>query len=446
VSAADSTPDTSPPPDDSAARLSPTVVRLGFVSLLTDVASDMIVPLLPIFLTTVLHASLGFVGAVDGAAETASSLLKIVSGRLSDRVTRRKPLVVAGYTLAALARPLVALAFSPWHVLAVRITDRVGKGVRSAPRDAWIASVTPPALRGRAFGLHRAMDNLGGFLGPLLGLLLHVVLGLDLRWTFALASIPGFLGVIVLLTARDSDALAERERDAARSPPAPPPASTALSATALSATPLSATPPASTALPAGPTARAPLPRALVLFYVVLFFFALAGSSDAFVILRAKEAGASDTWVLLLWTGFSGMRALLATHGSMLSDRFGRRGTLLAGWVLYALVYVAFAFVDGVPGFAVVLAVYAGFYALTEGTERALVADLAPATARGTAFGIFHGVIGLAALPASLLFGAIADVTSLRTAFLIDAGIASVAALMLGVLLASTRRSATASRV
>jgi len=436
VSADPSTADAGPPPDDSAARLSPTVVRLGFVSLLTDVASDMIIPLLPIFLTTVLHASFGFVGAVDGAAETTASLLKIVSGRLSDRVTRRKPLVVAGYTLAALVRPLVALAFSPWHVLAVRITDRIGKGVRSAPRDAWIASVTPPALRGRAFGLHRAMDNLGGFLGPLLGLLLHVVLGLDLRWTFALASIPGFLGVIVLLTARDSDALAEREREAAISPPATPLPATALPATALPATSLPGT-----SLPAGPSARAPLPRALVLFYVVLFFFALAGSSDAFVILRAKDAGASDTWVLLLWTGFSGMRALLATHGSMLSDKFGRRGTLLAGWVLYALVYVAFAFVDGVPGFAVVLAVYAGFYALTEGTERALVADLAPASTRGTAFGIFHGVIGLAALPASLLFGAIADVTSLRTAFLIDAGIASVAAVMLGVLLASTRRAA-----
>ncbi len=429
-------PDASPPPDDSAARLSPTVVRLGFVSLLTDVASDMIIPLLPIFLTTVLHASFGFVGAVDGAAETTASLLKIVSGRLSDRVTRRKPLVVAGYTLAALARPLVALAFSPWHVLAVRITDRIGKGVRSAPRDAWIASVTPPALRGRAFGLHRAMDSLGGFLGPLLGLLLHVVLGLDLRWTFALASIPGFLGVIVLLTARDSDAFAEQAREAAPSPPVTPLSAAALPVTALPVT----------ALPPGPTARAPLPRALVTFYVVLFFFTLAGSSDAFVILRAKDAGASDTWVLLLWTGFSGMRALLATHGSMLSDRFGRRGTLLAGWALYALVYVAFAFVDGVPGFAVVLAVYAGFYALTEGTERALVADLAPASKRGTAFGIFHGVIGLAALPASLLFGAIADATSLRTAFLIDAGIAGVAAVMLGVLLASTRRGAPLSQV
>ena len=408
------------PEDDSAARLSPTVVRLGVVSLLTDVASDMIIPLLPIFLTTVLHASLGFVGAVDGAAETTASLLKVVSGRLADRVTRRKPLVVAGYALAALVRPLVALAFSPWHVLAVRVTDRIGKGVRSAPRDAWIASVTPPKLLGRAFGLHRAMDNLGGCLGPLLGLFLHVGLGLDLRWTFALASIPGFLGVVGLLTTRDSDALAQRAQstDAAI-------ASDSGSTDATAA-----------------VVRAPLPRALVLFYVVLFLFALAGSSDAFVILRAKEAGASDTAVLLLWTGFSALRALLATHGAMLSDRFGRRGTLLAGWVLYALVYVAFAFVDGVPSFAAVLAIYAGFYALTEGTERALVADLAPASTRGTAFGLFHGVLGLAALPASLLFGVIADATSFRVAFLVDAGIASVAVAMLAALLATTGRSAS----
>lgn len=404
--------------EGSATRLSPTVVRLGFVSLLTDVASDMIIPLLPIFLTTVLHASFGFVGAVDGAAETTASLLKIVSGRLSDRVKRRKPLVVVGYALAALVRPLVALALAPWHVLAVRVTDRVGKGLRSAPRDAWIASVTPFALRGRAFGLHRAMDNLGGFLGPLLGLFLHVGLGLDLRWTFALASIPGFIGVLVLLTARDTDALAQ---ESATTQPA------------------AATTPSATPRPATPLVRTPLPRALKLFYVVLFFFALAGSSDAFVILRAKDAGASDTWVLLLWTGFSGLRALLATHGSMLSDRFGRRGTLLAGWLLYALVYVAFALVDGVFGFAAVLAIYAGFYALTEGTERALVADLAPASTRGTAFGVFHGVIGLAALPASLLFGAIADATSLKTAFLVDAAIAGVAALLLALLLSRSRK-------
>lgn len=404
----------------SASRLSPTVLRLGFVSLLTDVASDMIIPLLPIFLTTVLHASFGFIGVIDGAAETTASLLKIASGRLSDRVTRRKPLVVGGYVLAALARPLVALALLPWHVLAVRITDRIGKGLRSAPRDAWIASVTPAPLRGRAFGVHRAMDNLGAFLGPLLGLLLHVGFGLDLRWTFACASLPGFLGVLVLLTTRDTDAFAQES--AAQS--AAMPSSATLNATH-----------------AEPTVRAPLPRALVLFYVVLFIFALAGSSDAFVILRAKDVGASDTWVLLLWTGFSGLRALLAMHGSMLSDRVGRRGVLLAGWSLYALVYVAFASIDGVFGFAAVLAIYAGFYALTEGTERALVADLAPESTRGTAFGVFHGVVGLAALPASLLFGAIADATNLETAFLIDAAIAGLAAVLLALLLAHTRKSA-----
>ena len=399
---------------DRAQRLSPTVVRLGAVSLLTDIASDMIIPLLPIFLTTVLHASFGFVGAVDGAADTTSSLLKIVSGRLADRVTRRKPLVAGGYALAALVRPLVALALAPWHVLAVRVTDRIGKGMRSAPRDAWIASVTPPALRGRAFGLHRAMDNLGGFLGPLLGLLLHVGLGWSLRWTFAFASLPGFLGVLLLLTTRDTDALAQ--------------ASAAATET-------------SAAAPPEPLARAPLPRALVLFYVLLFLFTLAGSSDAFVILRAKDAGASDSTVLLLWTGFSGLRALLATHGSMLSDTVGRRGTLLAGWTLYALVYVAFALVDGVYGFAAVLAIYAGFYALTEGTERALIADLAPASTRGTAFGLFHGVVGFAALPASVLFGAIADATSLKAAFLVDAGLASVAAALLAALLVGSRSPA-----
>lgn len=379
--------------------LSPTVIRLGVVSLLTDVAGDLVTTLLPFFLVGTLGASMGTVGLIDGAADALSSLIKVAAGRLGDGRVKKKRLVVAGYVIAALARPLIAFAATPLHVLAVRITDRVGKGIRTAPRDAWIADVTPPAHRGRAYGVHRALDNAGAFLGPILGLFLYRGLELPLTTVFLITIVPGALAIALLTT------IAEPE-----------------------------TPPAPAVLAPAPVGRAPLPSRLRWFFVALFVFGLATASDAFVLLLGREVGLDETVVLSTWIGFAGVRTLLSGPGAALSDRIGRRRSLLLGWTLYAAVYAGFSLVDDQLGWTVVLALYAVYYALTEGAERALVADLSPVASRGTAFGWFHGVLGLALLPASWGFGALADRFELAVAFRVAAGLAAAATLGLALVL------------
>jgi MFS family permease len=378
-------------------KLSPTVVRLGLVSLFTDISSDMVTPLLPIFLTQVLGASFGFVGLVDGAAETVASFLKIFSGRWSDRYRRHKPPTVFGYVLSAVARPIIALTLAPWQVLAVRVTDRIGKGIRSAPRDAWITHVTQPEYRGRAFGFHRAMDNAGAFIGPLLGLALYRGLGLPLRWVFACCVIPGVAAIIAVLASSEPPPETSPSPGAARAPD-----------------------------------RARLPTSLKLFLATIFLFTLANASDFFLVLKAKTLHVDDGMILVLWTGLSGLRAIASTPGSLLSDRMGRRQTLLAGWAIYAAVYVGFSFAHGLTTFALLLVAYAGYYGLTEGVERALVADLAPPEARGSAFGTYYAVVGVGALPASYVFGAIADASTIDLAFRVAAGFAIGAAALLAV--------------
>ena len=398
-----------PSPASPSPALSPTVWRLGWVSLLTDVSGDLVTTLLPFFLVGTLGASLGFVGVIDGAAESISSLLKIVSGRLADGRVPKKRLVLVGYSVAALARPMLALASAPLHVLLVRIADRLGKGVRSAPRDAWIADVTPPDQRGRAYGVHRAMDNAGAFLGPIVGLFLYRGLGLDLQIVFALTIIPGVLAVVLAASAKDPAALR-----------APTPSEQAT-----------------------PVVDAPMPPRLRAFFVVLFVFTLSTSSDSFILLRGREIGIDETTVLETWIAFAGLRMLLTAPGSMLADRIGRRVSLLAGWALYALVYVGFSRVSSWTTWAITLGVYTGFYALTEGAERALVAEMAPAAKRGAAFGWFHGVVGVAALPASWAFGALSDRYDMAFAFQIDAGLAVVAAIALAVILRTEPRGTSA---
>lgn len=391
----------SPAPAPAASTLSPTVYRLGWVSLLTDVAGDLVTTLLPFFLVGTLGASFGFVGIIDGAAESMSSLLKLASGRLSDRRVPKKRLVLFGYGVAALVRPLIAFASLPVHVLVVRVVDRVGKGVRSAPRDAWIADVTAPDQRGRAYGVHRAMDNAGAFIGPVVGLFLYRGLGLDLQVVFAATIIPGVLAVILAATAKE--------------PPTPP------------------TEPAPMAKEPEPKDGA-LPAKLRAFFAVLFVFTLSTSSDSFILLRGRGLGIDETVVLATWIVFAGIRTLLSAPGSRLADRIGRRASLLLGWGLYAAVYLAFSYVIDWATWAVTLMVYSGFYALTEGAERALIADLAPVTRRGAAFGWFHGVVGLAAFPASWAFGALSDAFDMGFAFRVDAALALVAAVALGLVL------------
>jgi MFS family permease len=392
------------------AALPRSVKTLGVVSLLTDASSEMIYPLLPSFLTRTLGAGPAFLGLVEGAAEAAAGLVKIASGLLSDRAPRRKPFVVAGYALSTAARPLVALATAPWHVFAVRVADRIGKGTRTAPRDALLARVTPEGQRGRAFGFHRAMDHAGAVIGPLLAAALLLVTD-DLRLVFAAALVPGVLAMAALVFGVKEEALA-----------APP----AVSLDAERAD-------------EEPGGSHHSRRGFAAYLVVLAVFTLGNSSDAFLLLRAQEAGLSIALVPIVWTVHHAVKALASTYGGALSDHFGRRNTIVAGWAVYAVSYAGFASASAPLHVFLLFALYALFHALTEGPERALVADLAASDARGRAFGLYHAVTGGMLLPASLLTGALWQAHGARVALLTGAALAGVAAVALWWLVPEPRR-------
>jgi MFS family permease len=383
-----------------------TVKAFGLVSLLTDASSEMIYPLLPAFLTGTLRAGPAFLGVVEGCAETVAALLKIVSGRLADRLARRKPLVVAGYGLSSLVRPMVALATAPAHVLAARLLDRVGKGVRSAPRDAVVASVTHPSERGRAFGFQRAMDHAGATAGPLLASAALLVTH-DLRVVFALAALPAALAVATLVFGVTEEA---RDREGVDAP-------------------------------AGPVRAPPLDRAFLRYLGVLALFTLGNSSDAFPLLRAQETGIAVAFIPALWAFHHVVKAGISTWGGSLSDRVGRRNAILLAWAVYALAYAGFAIARSPLTIVLLFAVYGLFYALSEGPERALVADLAGERARGRAFGLFHAVSGAMLLPASLLTGLLWQRLGAATALSTGAALAAVAAVLLVALVPGGRRQA-----
>ena len=369
---------------------------LAVVSFFTDVSSEMIYPLLPAFLTMTLGASASFVGAIEGAAESTAALLKLASGWWSDHVRRRKPLVVLGYTIASAVRPLVAVAQSASQVLAIRVTDRIGKGIRNSPRDALIADSVDPSIRGRAFGFHRGADHAGGVAGPLIAFACIQWWHLGLRIVFWLALIPGALAVASVI-------FGVRE-------------------------------PARTSVPAqqkaDPTVdlHQPMSGRFWAFLSVIFLFTLGNSTDAFLLLRAKQLGVPVALAPILWAFLHVVKSSTSTPGGILSDRIGRKPTLAAGWVIYAAVYFAFGVATSAWHAWALFGVYGLFFGLTEGTERALVADIVPLTRRGTAFGWYYLAVGLGALPASVLFGAIWDRFGSHLAFDFGAGLALAAAL------------------
>lgn len=377
-------------------RLGRNVLALAAVSLLTDVASDMTYPLLPLFLASVLGASATAVGAIEGAAESTAALLRLASGWLSDRVARRKPLVLAGYGLASAIRPLIGLAQSASQVLAIRVADRVGKGIRGAPRDALIADSVDPAIRGRAFGFHRAADHAGAVVGPLLAFALLEWAGLGLRQLFLLTAIPGALAVAALVFG-----VREVPRTAAPASPAKSPR-----------------------LELG----AQLGRRFWAFLAVLLVFTLGNSTDAFLLLRAADLGVPPALVPILWALLHVVKSASSTPGGALSDRVGRRPLLVAGWLLYAAVYLGLARASEPWHAWALFAVYGVYFGLTEGVEKALVADLVPADRRGTAFGWYNLALGIGALPASLIFGAIWDQAGPSAAFGFGASLALLAAI------------------
>jgi len=394
------------------AKLKPQVILLGIAALLNDSASELIYPLLPVFLSATLGATPAIIGIIEGAAEGLASILKYFAGAWSDRAGRRKPLIVSGYGLAAASRALIAVATVWPLVLIARLLDRTGKGARSAPRDALISDVTPPEQRGRAFGFHRALDHTGAIIGPLLAMLLLQGLGVSLRQAIMFAVIPGAIGTLML-------AVLLRERNAGV-PQAGPAASRA-------AAPAGGT-------PAGQPARTPAFRRAI---TAISLFSLSNSSDAFLILQAHAAGVTTAMLPLLWASHHVIKSLFSTKAGALSDRVDRRWLLVAGWTSYALIYAVFPFANTLTSFFVLFVLYAVPFTLAEGAERAWIADLVPAEARGKSFGIYYLANGLCVLAGTALFGLLYQTVSPKAAFFTGAALALAAVL---AVLATRRKS------
>ena len=406
-------------------KLGRNVLALGAVSFFTDASTEMIYPLLPVFLAGVLGANARFIGAIEGLAESTASLLKILSGVWSDKIGRRKPLVVAGYVIASAVRPFTAVAQSATQVLGIRLTDRIGKGIRTAPRDALLADSISPAGRGRAFGFHAAADNAGAVLGPLAAFLFLHTQGIDtldatrlgpseeqaIRNVFWLASIPAAIAVAILIfVVRDVPLTRAGEQIIVQS--------------------------------GARAAQENLSRRFWGFLVVVLLFTLGNSTDAFLLLRAHQLGVPIVLAPILWALLNLVKAATGTYGGQLSDTFGRKPLIVGGWLLYAGVYFAFGWATAAWHAWVLFVVYGIFYGMTEGTEKALVADLVPQARRGTAFGWYNLAIGLGALPASIIFGAIWDRLGAPSAFVFGATLAMVAAaLMMFVAPGRTAREA-----
>ena len=368
------------------AELKPQVRLLAFVSLLNDSASEMIYPLLPVFLTTVLGATPVTVGVIEGAADGLASILKYFAGSISDKLPRRKPLVVIGYGLAAASRALIAVAGRWPAVLTARLIDRTGKGIRSAPRDAIIADVTAPEDRGRAFGFQRALDHTGAVAGPLLALLFLNVIHIPMRTLFMIAVIPGAIGVVMLMLFLREEPHLRRAGDVI-------------------------------------TPSAPLPTNFYLAITAVALFSLANSSDAFLILQAHAAGVSTAMLPALWAAHHVIKSLFSTRAGALSDRIDRRLLLIGGWTSYAVIYAVFPFAHSLSFFVVLFVLYAIPFTLSEGAERAWISDLVPAAARGKSFGIYYLANGLCVLAGTVLFGEIYQHVSPLAAFWTGAGLA-----------------------
>lgn len=387
-------------------RLPRVVVVLGLVSFFNDLASEMVTPLIPILLAAVLGAGPLVLGLVEGVAEAVAAWLKLYAGRRSDLWGgRRKPFVLAGYFLSNCVRPLMGLAGTWASVLLLRGVDRVGKGLRTAPRDALVSDATPGELRGRAYGFHRALDNGGAMGGALLAAACLAWTPLSLTQIILLSAIPGFVGVLLVAVA-------------VRDTPPPPPACEPV------------------ALP--PLAWHVLAPTLRRYFIVLALFTLARASETFIVLRGHELAMSLPHLLLLWAAMSFAKALTAWLGGRLSDRLGHGRIVLVHWLAHGGSFLLLALAaspETLWATALIFGVCAG---LGEGAERALVSDLGSASERGTAFGWYNLTLGLAAIPAGLFFGGLWQVSGAATAFVVAGLLAWLAALFLRVMVLRPR--------
>jgi MFS family permease len=395
-----------------------TVKVLGWTSCLNDVASEMMYPLMPRFLISVLGGNRLHLGVIEGAAETASSLLKLWSGAWSDKSGQRKGIVVAGYAMAAVSRPLVGVVVAPWQLFAARIADRIGKGIRTSPRDALIAESTPPTMRGRAFGFHRSLDHLGAAVGPLLAAGFLWVWPLQLRLLFLLTLIPGLVVIGLLVMGLPADRRKGRGKGAEGHRDARP-------------VPIRRS---ENTLPAD----SPLSREFRLYLAALLVFTVGNSSDAFLLVRADELGVPAYALPLLWFAFHSAKSAGNLLTGRLVDRLGPRRPLLLGWMIYALVYLAFGLATDPWHAWLCFLVYAAHYGLTEPAEKALVASFSGPHSMGLAFGWYNLAIGIAAFPSSLFFGAIYERFGPFAAFSWGAALAFVAMLLLAAVRAPSR--------
>ncbi|MFC1932467.1 MFS transporter [Chloroflexota bacterium] len=390
--------------------LHPNVFFMGMTSLLTDVSSDMIFTLVPLFLTNVLRAGGTIVGLVGGLSEAADAIFRIFSGWLSDKVGKRKLLAVLGYSISTVAKPFLYLATAWGGVLAVRFTDRVGKGVRSSSRDALIADSVSAGERGRGFGLHRAMDTTGAFLGLVIAaVIVYFVQGTGtiqlnrecFQWLVIGGVIPAVLAVLVLQ-------IFVRERKKEQSPGGSSQRGVSLSG-----------------------AKASFDTRFKVFLAIMALFTLGNSSDFFVIMRAQNLGAPLIQVVLMLVLWNATEAVWSLPMGILSDKLGRRRVIILGWFIYALVYVGFAVSSSMWQVWLLFACYGIYYGVVQGVTRAFVADMVPEEKRGTAYGLYHGVVGIALLAASLIAGWLWEAVSPAAPFYFGAGFAFVA--MLGIM-------------
>ena len=371
-----------------------TVWLLGLISLVNDAASDMIYPLVPLYLTSVLMAGPKALGLIEGIAEGTASLVKLAAGVMADRMRHTKRFVIAGYGLAGIARPLIAITTSWLGVLACRFADRVGKGLRTAPRDALLNLSVRSDQRGLAFGFHRAMDNFGAVIGPLVaaGLL---ALGVPLRTVLASAIVPAIIVLALAMYVREPEA-------------------------GVLPKPVAFT-----------WNLREFPPAFRRYLIVLALFMLGNSSNMFLLLRAKELGLAEASVPVLWALVSLVAAVFSTPLSALSDRMERRKLIIGGWSIYAVFYLLFGLMPAQPWLLwPMFAGYGLFLAATEGAEKALVADMVPREQSGTAFGWYNLVVGIVLLPASIVFGWLWATLSPMTAFAFGSGCALLAAVLL----------------
>ncbi|MEO0095203.1 MAG: MFS transporter [candidate division WOR-3 bacterium] len=375
---------------------------LGMVSLFTDLSTEMSYAVIPIFLKDVLKAQPIFIGLVEAIAESTASILKTFSGYISDRLGKRKLFIFIGYTLSAIVKPLLALATQGWHVLIVRFADRFGKGIRTAPRDALIAESAKREFYGRTYGFHRAMDTMGAILGPLLAFLILSLSHQNYRLLFALAFIPGLIAILFILFGV-KDILPETKK-------------------------------------AFKFSLREINPQLRSFFIVIIIFTLGNSSDAFLILRAKELGLDVTAVPILWLVFNVSYFLWSYPAGIISDRIGRKKTIIFGFLIYTITYGALAFNNKIIILWPVFIIYGLYYGFTEGNIRAFVADLTQPEHRGTVFGIYHTIIGITLLPANLLMGYFWQRLGFDIALMVGASLSFLSALLLMILVRSGKES------